>query len=162
MRDPQPHSLPSPRCCPNGRSRFRGAASLAAPDPLGRALAETLRAAVDEQPVVIAVDDAQWLDQDSALSLGAMLRDLAATPLTLVLAIAPYPPSPELDELRSRSAASSRGRRCGSGYWTERHSVTWRSGCCRATTRSRLTAWCAGLRPIPLACRFSRWSFCAQ
>jgi predicted ATPase len=67
---------------------------------LGRALAEVLRAAVEEQPVVIALDDAQWLDQDSALSLGAVLRDLAARPLTLVLAIAPYPPRPELDELR--------------------------------------------------------------
>jgi predicted ATPase len=57
---------------------------------------------VEEQPVAIAVDDAQWLDQDSALSLGATLRDLAATPLTLVLALAPYPPRPELDELRVR------------------------------------------------------------
>ncbi|HEX5963428.1 MAG TPA: AAA family ATPase, partial [Gemmatimonadales bacterium] len=87
---------------PEWADRFRGAASLAAPHPLGRAFAETLRAAVEEQPVAVAVDDAQWLDQDSALSLGAVLRDLAATPLTLVLATAPYPPRPELDELRSR------------------------------------------------------------
>jgi hypothetical protein len=87
---------------PEWAERFRGAASLAAPHPLGRALAEALRAAVDEQPIAIAVDDAQWLDPDSALSLGAVLRDLATTPLTLVLATAPYPPRPELDELRSR------------------------------------------------------------
>ena len=86
---------------PEWADRFRGA-SLAAPHPIGRALAEALRAAVEEQPVAIAVDDAQWLDQDSALSLGAVLRDLGATPLTLVLATAPYPPRPELDELRSR------------------------------------------------------------
>ena len=85
---------------PEWAEKFRGVASLAAPQRLGRALAEALRAVVEEQPVVIAVDDAQWLDQDSALSLGAVLRDLAATPLTLVLAIAPYPPRPELDELR--------------------------------------------------------------
>jgi predicted ATPase len=57
---------------------------------------------VEEQPVTIAVDDAQWLDPGSALSLGAILRDLAATPLTLVVATASYPPRPELDELRSR------------------------------------------------------------
>ena len=87
---------------PEWADRFRGAASLAPPHPIGRALAEALRAAVEEQPVAIAVDDAQWLDQDSALSLGAVLRDLGATPLTLVLATAPYPPRPELDELRSR------------------------------------------------------------
>jgi len=85
---------------PEWADRFSGAATLAAPHPLGRALVETLRAAVEEQPVVIAVDDAQWLDSDSALSLGAILRDLAATPLTLVVAVAPYPPRPELDELR--------------------------------------------------------------
>jgi DNA-binding SARP family transcriptional activator len=85
---------------PEWADRFSGAASQGATHSFGRALAEALRAAVDEQPVVLAVDDAQWLDQDSALALGAILRDLAATPLTLVLAIAPYPPRPELDELR--------------------------------------------------------------
>jgi predicted ATPase len=61
-----------------------------------------VRAAATEHPVVLAVDDAQWLDPDSALSLGAMLRDLRDVALTLVLATAPYPPRPELDELRSR------------------------------------------------------------
>jgi DNA-binding SARP family transcriptional activator len=90
------------RVLPEWAEKFRGAASLAAPYPLGRALAEALRAAVQEQPVAVAVDDAQWLDQDSALSLGAMLRDLVATPLTVVVATAPYPPRPEIDELRSR------------------------------------------------------------
>ncbi len=70
--------------------------------PLGRALVETVRAAAEEQPVVLAVDDAQWLDQDSALALGGAMRDLAAAPLTLVLATSPHPPRPELDELRSR------------------------------------------------------------
>ena len=95
---------------PEWEERFRGAASLAAAPPLGRALAEAVRAAVDEQAVVIAVDDAQWLDQDSALSLGAILRDLAATPLTVVLAIAPYPPRPELDELRVKIGSELGGQ----------------------------------------------------
>ena len=85
---------------PEWAERFRGVGSLAAAHPFGRALAETLRAALEEQPIAIAVDDAQWLDSDSALSLGALLRDLAATPLIVILAIAPYPPRPELDELR--------------------------------------------------------------
>jgi DNA-binding SARP family transcriptional activator len=87
---------------PEWAERFRGASSPEATHALGRALAEVLRSVVEEQPVTIAVDDAQWLDQDSALSLGAILRDLAATPLTLVVATASYPPRPELDELRSR------------------------------------------------------------
>ena len=85
---------------PEWAERFRGVESLAVAHPFGRALAEILRAALEEQPIAIAVDDAQWLDSDSALSLGALLRDLAATPLIVILAIAPYPPRPELDELR--------------------------------------------------------------
>lgn len=86
---------------PEWADRFPGARSSAAV-PLGRALTEVVRAAAPDQPVVLAVDDAQWLDEDSALALGAMLRDLRSVPLTLVLATAPYPPRAELDELRSR------------------------------------------------------------
>ena len=88
---------------PEWADRFSGARSAGAvPAPLGRALTEAVRAAAAEQPVVLALDDAQWLDADSALSLGGMLRDLRSVPLTLVLATAPYPERPELDELRSR------------------------------------------------------------
>ena len=95
---------------PEWAERFRGAASLSAPHPLGRAFAEVVRSAVEEQPATIAVDDAQWLDQDSALSLGAMLRDLTATPLTVVLAVTPYPPRPELDELRVKIGSELGGQ----------------------------------------------------
>ncbi|HET6578428.1 MAG TPA: AAA family ATPase [Gemmatimonadales bacterium] len=86
---------------PEWAERFPGVASAEAV-PLARALAEAARTAASEQPVVLAVDDAQWLDPDSALALGVALRDLAAVPLTLVLATAPFPPRAELDELRSR------------------------------------------------------------
>ena len=86
---------------PEWADRFPGARAPVAA-PLGRALVEAVRAAATEQPVVLAVDDAQWLDADSALSLGSLLRDLYDVPLTLVLVTAPYPPRPELDELRSR------------------------------------------------------------
>jgi hypothetical protein len=86
---------------PEWRGRFPGAPVEAA-HPLGRGLVETLRAAAEDRPVVIAVDDAQWLDQDSASALGGILRDLSGTPLTVVLAVVPHPPRAELDELRSR------------------------------------------------------------
>jgi DNA-binding SARP family transcriptional activator len=86
---------------PEWADRFPGARAPMA-SPLARALGEAVRAAATEHPVVLAVDDAQWLDADSALSLGAMLRDLRDVPLALVLATAPYPPRAELDELRSR------------------------------------------------------------
>ena len=85
---------------PEWAERFPGAES--AGWPLGRAFAEALRAATEERPVILAVDDAQWIDSDSALALGVALRDLATAPLTLVLAMAPFPQRPELDELRTR------------------------------------------------------------
>lgn len=86
---------------PEWAERFPGA-TRAEPMPLGRALAEAVRAVAAERAIVLAVDDAQWLDEDSILALGVALRDLSAVPLTLALATAPYPPRPELDELRSR------------------------------------------------------------
>jgi DNA-binding SARP family transcriptional activator len=92
---------------PDWAERFRGAKP--GEGAFGRALGEVLRAATDERPVAVAVDDAQWLDQDSALALGALLRDLAGTPLTLILAATPYPPRPELDELRSRIGRDIQG-----------------------------------------------------
>jgi DNA-binding SARP family transcriptional activator len=86
---------------PEWAEKFPGVAS-SAPAPLGRALAEVLRAATDDQPVTLAVDDAQWLDGDSTLALGVALRDLGAAPLTLILATSSYPARPDLDELRTR------------------------------------------------------------
>jgi predicted ATPase len=86
---------------PEWRARFPGVSPGDA-HPLARALVDTLQAAAEDRPVVIAVDDAQWLDQDSASALGAILRDLSAAPLTVILALVPHPPRAELDELRSR------------------------------------------------------------
>jgi len=86
---------------PEWLERFPGAAGQS-PLPPGRALTELLRAALEEQPVVLAVDDAEWLDRDSLLALIAALRDLAATPLLLVLAVAPRVAAEGLDELRAR------------------------------------------------------------
>jgi DNA-binding SARP family transcriptional activator len=68
----------------------------------GQALSELLRAASEEQPVALAVDDAQWLDSPSLLALLALLRDLAAAPVLLILAADRHPVRPELDELRTR------------------------------------------------------------
>ena len=86
---------------PEWGARFQGV-SVAGAHPLARGLVETLRVAAEERPVVVTVDDAQWLDPESASALGAVLRDLSAAPLTVVLVIVPFPPRAELDELRSR------------------------------------------------------------
>src|SRR5207249_8473480 len=74
----------------------------AATAPLGRALGEVLRAISDEQPVLVLVDDAQWVDRESLLALGAVARDLTQAPLFLVFTITAQPPRADLDALRVR------------------------------------------------------------
>lgn len=86
---------------PEWAERFPGAVG-ESPFPPGRALGELLRAALDEQPVFLAVDDAEWLDRDSLLALGAALRDLSDRPFGVLLTISPRAAPPELDELRAR------------------------------------------------------------
>ncbi|MFQ5679034.1 MAG: AAA family ATPase [Gemmatimonadota bacterium] len=73
----------------------------ATPASLARAFSEILRASAAEQPVVLFVDDAEWLDKESAMALRAVVRDLEKLPLFLALANAAHPPREELDELRA-------------------------------------------------------------
>jgi len=94
---------------PEWEQRFTAAGAGSPPWPLGRALSEALRAASEERPVVLAVDDAQWLDRESLLALSAALRDLATSPIALILGLAPFPPSADVDELRSRLGRESGG-----------------------------------------------------
>ncbi len=86
---------------PEWLERFPGAAGQT-PLPPGRALGELLRAALEEQPVVLAVDDADCLDRESLLALIAALRDLASAPLLVAVAVAARRQVEGLDELRSR------------------------------------------------------------
>ena len=73
-----------------------------APLPEDRALAEIVRIIGEEQPVLLWLDDAQWLDPGSLLALGALPRDLPDTPLFLLVTAGSLPPRDELDQLRSR------------------------------------------------------------
>jgi predicted ATPase len=52
--------------------------------------------------VLLALDDAQWLDKETAVELSSIVRDLSGAPLSVLLAVVPHPPRAELDELRSR------------------------------------------------------------
>jgi DNA-binding SARP family transcriptional activator len=61
-----------------------------------------LRAAAQDQPVLLALDDAGWADRESLAALGAVLRDTAALPVCLLVSAAPHPPREELDMLRAR------------------------------------------------------------
>src|SRR5207249_4747857 len=84
---------------PDALAQLRGTAPVGA---LGRALTEVLQAVADEQPVVVVLDDAQWLDRESMRALGAVIRDLARSPVAFLVTVAPHSTDPELDEVRAR------------------------------------------------------------
>jgi len=84
---------------PDALAQLRGTAPSGAP---GRALADVLQAVADEQPVVVFADDAHWLDRESLLALGGIMRDLARSPVAFLMTVAPHPAGPELDEVRAR------------------------------------------------------------
>ena len=94
---------------PEWADRFPHVHEDGSPLSYGRALSEILRAATEEQPIALAVDDAQWLDQASLLALLATLRDLEAAPLVLLFATDSHPPRLELDALRTRLGGNTQG-----------------------------------------------------
>ncbi len=94
---------------PEWAERFAAAVRGLSAAPLPRALSEVLRAVVEESPLVLACDDAHWLDRDTVLALSAASRDLARAPLLLACTVAAKPPSPELDELRARLGRDQNG-----------------------------------------------------
>lgn len=86
---------------PEWADRFGQQVRGAQPQPLPRAVSEVVRAAADEQPLLLAVDDAQHLDPVSLDALAAVARDLVAHPLYLLLTTEPKGSPPELDALWS-------------------------------------------------------------
>jgi len=83
---------------PAALAGLRGGAPLEAP---ARAFSEALRAVADEQPVVVVVDDAHWLDRESLLALGATARDLTRSRVLLLFTAAPHSRREELDQVRA-------------------------------------------------------------
>ena len=82
--------------------RFPGARQ-ATPEPsLAAALTAVLRAVAAEQPVVLMIDDAHWVDPPSLLALEQVARDLARLPLCLVFTTPPRPRRTELEARRTR------------------------------------------------------------
>ena len=82
--------------------REGGGASAAPAAGWGRAFSEVLGAVCDEQPVLLLVDDAHWLDRESLLALVTALRDLPRAPLAIAFTTSPQPRRAELDEIRAR------------------------------------------------------------
>jgi DNA-binding SARP family transcriptional activator len=79
-------------------------ATLAALDAAaGDALSAAVGAAAEERPLLLALDDAQWIDPATLAALPALSRDTARLPVLLVLGLAHSTPGGErLDELRAR------------------------------------------------------------
>lgn len=77
--------------------------------PFSQALTEILRVSADERPILLVVDDAQWLDRESLLAIDGLLRDLRSTPLMLVVAASSQPPRLELESLARGMGRDTRG-----------------------------------------------------
>jgi len=92
---------------PNWAERFGDSAG--EPERLGRALVEVVEAVARYQPMFLELDDAHWLDRESALALETLVRDLEAAPVFVLVTVAPHPPQPELDELRAHIGREIRG-----------------------------------------------------
>ncbi|MEP7326690.1 MAG: AAA family ATPase [Gemmatimonadota bacterium] len=73
----------------------------ATPISSARALVEILQVGLEEQPAVLVLDDAQWADRDSLEALDLVLRDLARSPLLVIVAATPEPARTELDALQA-------------------------------------------------------------
>lgn len=81
--------------------RYRGASGVEAA-PLARAFTELVRAAAEEQPVLLVADDCHLLDEESFQSLASLPRDVPTAPILVLLTAEPNAPAPVLDALRSR------------------------------------------------------------
>ena len=83
------------------RERFPHVGSTVEPLDRRSALEDVLAAAAGEQPVLVVIDDAQWIDGESLESLEAALR-LASVPMALLLTMTPLPQRNDLDTIRAR------------------------------------------------------------
>ncbi len=66
--------------------RYRGAGGTAAA-PLPRAFTELVRAAAEEQPILLVADDCHHLDRESLQSIASLPRDLPEAPVLLLLTV---------------------------------------------------------------------------
>ncbi len=91
--------------------RFPAAAQAPNAMPLAAGVIDVLKAASVEQPLLLVLDDAQWLDDASLGVLETMVRDLRAAPVLILLATTPEPagPPPRLTALRAAVGRNAPG-----------------------------------------------------
>jgi serine/threonine-protein kinase len=113
-------------------------------DAPGRALTQVLLAVAEEQPVLVLVDDAYWLDRESLLALGAVVRDVTGAPIGFVITTTPDATSPELDALRARIGGDVAGTVVKLGVFggdSVRELARWALPSYRPEQLDRLTRW---------------------
>jgi DNA-binding SARP family transcriptional activator len=77
--------------------------ALEPPLPLAEALSAAVRAAAQERPLLLALDDAQWTDPATLDALPGLARDVARHRVLLLFGVARgSPESARLDDLRAR------------------------------------------------------------
>jgi DNA-binding SARP family transcriptional activator len=87
---------------PDLGARFRGG-GVQPPIPVGDALVAAAIAAAEERPLLLALDDAQWLDAATLATLPALARDTAQRRVLLLMGVAwGAPEAQRFDALRSR------------------------------------------------------------
>ncbi len=74
----------------------------ATPRPMPKAFTELAQAVSELRPLLLWIDNAENLDASTAGALQGILRDLSGEPCTFLLTLQGFPPSPQIDELRSR------------------------------------------------------------
>ncbi|MBI4421132.1 MAG: AAA family ATPase [Gemmatimonadetes bacterium] len=81
-------------------ARFRATAP---PGPVPDALSAAVQAVAGERPLLLVLDDAQWLDAGTVAALPALARDAAGRPVMLALGVTlGLPDVGRFDELRAR------------------------------------------------------------
>jgi hypothetical protein len=89
------------RHVPDWGERFADEIGDAQPLPFARAISEAMRAVLEEQPTLLFIDDAEWLDEESGQALRGLLRDLCDRPLAVAFTASRLGARELLDELRS-------------------------------------------------------------
>lgn len=98
------------RAAPGWGERFREEIDGAEPLSLARSVAALVCTVAEEQPVLLVLDDAHWLDPESAAGLQQILRDTADRPVLAALGMERRHGDHPLAELQAELGRELRGR----------------------------------------------------